>query len=1072
MLAVAASGALGVFTPTITTAQRVATRTVTSTERVALDSGLLSSMRFRSVGPTRGGRSTAIAGIPSQPFTFFSGSTGGGVWRTDDAGQSWRNISDGYFGGVIGAIRIADSDPNVVYVGTGSQDVRGNSSTGRGAWKSTDAGRTWTFIGLRETGAIGRITVHPTNADLVYMSALGHPFGRNRERGIYRSRDGGTSWQQVLFLNDSTGASDLVMDPRNPRILYAAFWRGERKPWTMISGSNEGGIWKSTDAGDTWTKLAGGLPHGLTGKIGLTVSPVNPDRVWAIIEAEPLGGLYRSDDAGKTWARVNDENRIRQRAWYYYRVVADPTDEHTVWIMSVQLHRSIDGGKTLEAFSVPHGDTHDLWINPSNPKIMGLSDDGGSVVTLTGGKSWSSMNVMPTAELYDVIVDNMFPYRLYGSQQDNTTISVPMATGPNDLHPLASWRYASGCETGPVALHPDHPEIIWGGCYGGSINRWDTSTGERRNVNLYPQQLVGQPAKNVKHRFQWVSPILVSSHDPNTVYHASQYVHRTRDGGVRWETISPDLTTNDPKTQGQAGGPINVDITGVEMYNTIFALAEDAKDRNTLWAGTDDGRVQLTRDGGTTWKNVTPVGMPAQATVNRIDLSVHGPGRAYVAAHRYRLDDWAPYAWRTDDYGATWTRIADGTNGIPADYPIRVVREDKVRAGLLYAGTEFGLFVSIDNGARWQTFQRNLPIVPITDISVAHDDLALSTQGRSFWLLDDVTPLRQLAAARPATTMHLFAPRVATRAELGGGGGAGGVESPVDPYPAGALLHYWLRDSVATELTLDVRDAEGRVARRFTSDTAKARERRLSPLPTGPGAHRVAWDITYEPPAPAKGQLLWGYAGGVKAPPGTYTAVLAVSATPSSASLPTAPSPTHTFTVRGDPRLPTTAADYQTQFRTAMALRDTMSVVNDAIATLRSVRDQVRASVSQADRSGSADAVKGSADTLVAKGDAIEGRLTDPRHKVGYDILRFGGQLDNQLNELYGNLTGTGGYINGGADAAPTMGQLERTADLTREWNAVAAQLRTFLDKDVVAFNAAMARLGLAPVVVPRKVLK
>jgi photosystem II stability/assembly factor-like uncharacterized protein len=1038
---------------------RAAVRPAATTPASVLDSTLLASMRFRSVGPTRGGRSTAIAGIPSQPFTFYSGSTGGGVWRTDDAGHSWRNVSDGFFGGVIGSVRVADSDPNVIYVGTGSQDVRGNSSTGRGAWKSTDAGKSWRFIGLRETGAIGRLAIHPTNPDVVYASALGHPFGRNRDRGIYRSRDGGTTWQQVLFVDDSTGASDLAMDPRNPRILYAAFWRGERKPWSMISGSRTGGIWKSTDGGDSWKKLAGGLPTGLTGKIGLTVSPANPDRVWALIEAEPLGGLYRSDDAGATWARVNDENRIRQRAWYYYRIVADPTDEHTVWIMSVQLHRSIDGGKTLEAVPVPHGDTHDLWINPLHPKIMGLSDDGGSVVTLTGGKSWSSMNLMPTAELYDVVVDHGFPYRLYGSQQDNTTISVPMATGPNDLHPLASWRYASGCETGPVALDPDHPDVIWGGCYGGSINRWDLKTGERRNVNLYPQQLVGQAAKDVRYRFQWVAPILVSRHDPNVVYHGSQFVHRTRDGGVRWETISPDLTTNDPKTQQPAGGPINFDGTGVEMYNTVFALAEDPKDRNTLWAGSDDGRLHVTRDGGGRWVNVTPADLPPQATINRIDLSVHVPGRAYVAAHRYRLDDWAPYVWRTDDYGTNWVRIADGRNGIPADYPVRVVREDRVRAGLLYAGTEFGLFVSLDNGGRWQPFQRNLPIVPITELALTQDDLALSTQGRSFWLLDDVTPLRQLAAGRPDGAMHLFAPRTATRAELGGGGGAGGVEAAVDPYPAGALLHYWLRDSVTTELTLEIRDGEGRVARTFTSDTAKARARQLPALPVGPGAHRIAWDLTYDPPTPAKGQLLWGYGGGVKAPPGSYVVRLAMGAA----------SQTHPLTVRADPRLTTTAAEYQSQFRAAVAVRDTMTAVNAAIATLRSVREQARASLAQAERAGAREAVQGRADTLVAKGDSLEGRLTDPRHKVGYDILRFGGRLDNQLNELYSNLTGTGGYINGGADAAPTMGALERTAELTRQWITISDAVRTFLSKDVAEFNAAMAKLGLSPVVVPRK---
>lgn len=1042
------------FAPAFLGAQRA------QTVQAALDTSTTASMSFRQIGPFRGGRSTAVAGIRSQPFTFYSGSTGGGVWRTDDAGHSWRNVSDGFFGGNVGSIRVADSDPNVVYVGMGSQDVRGNSSIGRGAWKSTDAGRTWKFIGLRETGALGRIAVHPTDPDVVYMSALGHPFGKNRERGIYRSRDGGATWQQVLFLNDSTGASDLVMDPRNPRILYAAFWRGERKPWTMISGSTEGGIWKSTDAGDTWTKLAGGLPKGLTGKIGLTVSPANPDRLWAIIEAEPLGGLYRSDDAGTTWVRVNDENKIRQRAWYYYRLVADPVDEHTVWIMSVQLHKSVDGGKTMEAVSVPHGDTHDLWINPDNSKIMLLGDDGGSVVTLTGGKSWSSMNLLPTAELYDVVVDHDTPYRVYGSQQDNTTISIASALGPNDLHPMATWRYASGCETGPVALDPDQPDVIWGGCYGGAINRWDLTTGERRNVNLYPQQLVGQAAKDVKHRFQWVSPIVVSRHDRNVVYHASQFVHRTRDGGMTWETISGDLTTNDPATQVYPGGPINGDATGVEMYNTIFALAEDPRDAATLWAGSDDGRLSITRDGGRSWRTITPTGMPARTTINRIELSPHTPGRAFVAAHRYRLDDWAPYAWRTDDYGATWTRIADGTNGIPADHAVRVIREDRKQQGLLYAGTEFGFFVSLDNGRRWQPFQQKLPVVPVTDIALHNDDVIVSTQGRSFWILDDVSPLQQLAAGQPGP-VHLFAPRDATRLEIGGGG-AGGVEAAPDPAPQGALLHYWLRDSLPSELNLSIVDSQGRAVRSFSSDTAKARALRTPALKTGAGAHRVSWDLTYAGPEPAEGQLLWGYSGGVKAPPGVFTVRLAAAGQTQE----------RTVTVRPDPRLKATQADYVAQFNASSALRDTMTAVNKALADVRAVREQARLALTQAERAGAKAAAQSVVDTLVTKADGIETTLADPRHKVGYDILRFGGQLDNQLNELYGNLTGTGGYISGGPEGRPSNGALQRAGDLTREWVAASARVRTLLEVDVPAFNAAMQRLGIAPIVIPRRVVQ
>ena len=740
-------------------------RSGTTAPTASLDSALLGSMKYRLIGPFRGGRSTAVAGHVNSPFLFYSGSTGGGVWRTEDAGQSWQPIADKYFGGSIGSIDVADSDPNVIYVGTGSQDIRGNTSTGRGMWKSTDAGRTWSFIGLRETGAIGRTVVHPTNPDIVYASALGHPFGKNRERGIFRSRDGGTTWQHVLFVNDSTGASDLVMHPSNPRILYAGMWRGERKPWTMISGGPEGGVYRSTDGGDTWTKLAGGLPAGIVGKVGIAISPANPDRVWALVEAEPAGGLYRSDDGGATWTRTNAENKIRQRAWYYYRLVADPVNENQLFLMSVQMHRSVDGGRTFEAVNVPHGDTHDLWINPTNPRIMALADDGGSVVSLTGAKSWSSMNLLPTAEMYDVVVDHAFPYRVYTAQQDNTSISVPSWLESNTLHPMNAWMNAGGCETGPIALHPDHPDVMYGGCYGGAINRYEPKRDLRRDVIAYPQQQVGQIAAEMKYRFQWVAPILVSRHDRNTVYHASQVLHRSRDGGMSWTVISPDLTTNDKSTQGRAGGPINGDQTGVEMFNTIFALGEDPKDAKILWTGSDDGRVHITRDGGANWADITPPGMPKFATVNRIDLSRHVPGRAYVAAHRYRLDDYSPYAWRTDDYGRTWTRIADGTNGIPVDVPVRVVREDLTRPGLLYAGTEFGIFVSTDNGGRWQPFQRNLPIVPISDLQLYNDDLIVGTQGRSLWILDDLTPLQQLADAMPAGAMHLFRPRDAVRAD-------------------------------------------------------------------------------------------------------------------------------------------------------------------------------------------------------------------------------------------------------------------------------------------------------------------
>jgi photosystem II stability/assembly factor-like uncharacterized protein len=1023
----------------------------------ALDTSLLGSLKYRMIGPFRGGRSTAVAGHTSAPFTFWSGSTGGGMWRTDDAGQSWQPISDKYFGGSIGAIDVADSDPNVIYVGTGSQDIRGNTSTGRGMWKSTDAGRTWSFAGLRETGAIGRVIVHPTNSDVVYAAALGHPFGKNRERGIFRSRDGGATWQHVFAVNDSTGASDLVMHPRNPRILYAGMWRGERKPWTMISGGPEGGVYRSTDAGDTWTKLRGGLPTGIVGKVGITISPMNPDRMWALIEAEPDGGLYRSDDAGVTWTRVNAENKIRQRAWYYYRVLADPANENQVWVMSVQLHKSVDGGKTFDAVPVPHGDTHDLWINPTNPRVMVLGDDGGSVVSLNGSKTWSSMNALPTAEMYDVIVDHAYPYRVYTAQQDNTSISVPAWLDANALHPTAAWQYAGGCETGPIALHPDFPQVMYGGCYGGAINRYEPARDARRDVIAYPQQQVGQRASDVTYRFQWVAPILVSRHDRSVVYHASQVVHRTRDGGMTWSVISPDLTTNDPKTQGRAGGPINGDQTGVEMYNTIFALAEDPRDAQILWAGSDDGRVHVTRNGGTNWQDVTPPGMPPHTTINRIDVSPHVPGRVFIAAHRYRMDDYAPYAWRTEDGGRTWTKIVDG---IPADYPVRVVREDRRRAGLLYAGTEFGMFVSIDNGAHWQSFQRNLPVVPISDIQLWNDDLIVGTQGRSLWILDDLSPLQQLAAARPTAAMHLHRPRDVVRSDRTQGGGAGGREVALEQPPQGAVLHLVLRDTATTAYTVEIRAGDGTLIREFVTDTAESRMRQQPALPVKAGAHAVNWDLTWPGPRLAAEQLLWGYVGGIRAVPGEYEVRLLAGAVTQS----------HRFRVLPDPRLTDVSqTDYVAQFSAARQLRDTLDVLARSLDALRSVRTQLTASLDQAAKAGVTSELTGVSTALTARLDSLERVITDPRIKVGYDVLRFGGQLDNQLAEVYGNVAGTNGYIHGGPEGRPTAASLQRTGELVRQWVPISQRLSDVLTRDVPAYNSKVSALGVAPIVVPLK---
>lgn len=1011
-------------------------------------------LRYRMVGPYRGGRSTAATGFLGDQDRWLMGTTGGGVWESTDNGASWVNISDGWFGGSIGAVAVAPSDPNVIYVGQGSMDIRGNTSTGRGAWKSTDGGRSWTFIGLPETGQIGRIEVHPKDHDLVYVAALGHPFGKNPERGVFRSSDGGATWEHVLALNDSTGASDLTMDPTNPRILYAGAWRGERKPWALISGAEEGGVYKTTDGGDSWTKLGGGLPEGLVGKVGVSASAADPGRVWAIVEAEPDGGVYRSDDAGETWTRTNSENKLRQRAWYYTHVQADPTDPNTVYALNTGMYRSVDGGTTFEAIAVPHGDVHDLWIHPSDPARMVVANDGGAQVTVNNGETWSTYFNQPTAELYDVMVDNGFPYRLYGAQQDNTTISVPAWSDVNTLYPKQHWQNVGGCETGPVVLDPDRPHVVYAGCYGGVMDRYDFSTGQRRNIMLYPQLQLGMAAKDLRHRFQWVSPMLVSAHDHRTLYHGSQYVNRSRDEGATWETISPDLTTNTPEHQEQAGGPINADVTGVEIFNVVFSLAESASDADELWAGSDDGRVHLTRDGGSTWLDITPDAMPPLGTVDEIELSRHAPGRAYLAVQRYRLDDFSPYVFRTDDYGESWTLAVDG---IPDDHPVRTVREDPEREGLLFAGTEFGVFVSFDGGGSWQSFQRNLPVTPITGMRVAHDDLIVSTQGRSFWILDDFSPLREIEQAVAAGT-HLFTPRDAHR--LTNVGAAGLSELNPEPRPAGVQMHYYLADDPEGEVRLEVVDAQGAIARAFSSDSAIAEAEDIERIGKEAGLNRIAWTFTYPGPELPEGAVQWGYTGGVVAPPGRYVARLTVGESMAERA----------FELLPDPRVPDISADsYEEQFRVAIQARDSVNSITAAIEALAGVREQVE-SVMERARAAEVDGeLEALADTLQEKSTAVTEELMQTKNQSPQDPIRFEPRLDNQWLELYGRVTGTDGYISGGADGAPQEGTMDRLQVLLEEWEAARARYLDLLANELARFNEAVERLGLPAVVLPRR---
>ncbi|HZU50331.1 MAG TPA: hypothetical protein VE968_00500, partial [Sphingomicrobium sp.] len=720
------------------------------------DKAQWSGLHYREVGPWRGGRVTTVTGVPSQPFTFYMGTVGGGVWKTTDAGHNWVNTTDGQISvGSMGAVAVADSNPNIIYAGTGSSKIRSNVSIGRGLYKSTDGAKTWTFMGLRDVGQIAAIRVNEHNPDELFVAALGNPFKDNPQRGVFRSRDGGHTWQQVLFVNDELGAADIEYQPGNPQVLYATMWHGLRKPWTIVSGSKDGGIFKSTDGGDHWTKLGGGLPTGLFGRANVGVSAAAPNRLYALIEAKPGQGLYRSDDSGAHWQLVNGDTRLTTRPFYYDTLGIDPNNADIVYVGDENWFKSVDGGKTFKTERTPHGDNHDVWINPRNSNYMIQSNDGGANISLDGGKTWSTQANQPTAEIYQVAVDDQFPYRLYGAQQDNTTVIVPSLP----LGDGQEFRIGPGCETGPIIPQLGDPNEVWGGCKG-QFTRLDLRT--NRNEERFwigSESLYGNDPSTLRYRFQRVAPMEISPVDPNTVYYGSQFVHRSRDGGVTWEVISPDLTAHPADKQYGSGEPITRDATGEEVYSVVYAIRESAVKPGVIWAGSNDGLVWVTKDAGKNWENVTPKGLPPGGRVQNIEPGVRAPGTAYVAIYRYLLGDFSPYLYRTDDYGQTWTKLTDGTNGIAPDEPTRVVREDPVRPGLLYAGTEFGMYVSFDNGANWQSLQLDLPAVPVTDIRLAHGDLVLSTQGRGFWILDNPSVLRQLPAPGAANaSSRLYAP--------------------------------------------------------------------------------------------------------------------------------------------------------------------------------------------------------------------------------------------------------------------------------------------------------------------------
>jgi photosystem II stability/assembly factor-like uncharacterized protein len=1023
-----------------------------SPANVRVDPSLFTGMKYRDVGFSRGGRSTAVTGVPGQPLVYYFGGTGGGVFKTTDAGNNWKNVTDGFLGvGSIGAIAVADSDPNVIYVGTGSACPRGNISVGDGIYKTTDAGKTWSHIGLRHAGQIGKIRVHPQNPDLVYVAALGHIFGPNEERGVFRSSDGGKNWEKVLSISDRTGVVDLSMDPSNPRILFAAAWRAERKPWSMISGSEDGGIYRTKNGGDSWERLEGGLPEGLVGKTSVAVSPANGSRVWVLLEAEgEKGGVYRSDDGGDTFRRINGEANLRQRPWYYIHIYADPKDENTVYALNTGFYKSIDGGKTFDQrIDVPHGDNHDLWINPNDPQTMINANDGGANVSFDGGGSWSTQQNQPTAEIYRLVVDEQWPYRLYGSQQDNSTISVPSQGGTGFRFVVPDWFSVGGCESGHIAVDPRDPDVIYAGCYGGTITRVNRKTGEMRQIMHYPQLQLGQAARDLKYRFQWNAPIRLSPHDPDVLYHASQVVHMSKDHGQSWTVISPDLTTNNPEHQDYAGGPISHDSTGVEVYNTVFAFEESPHTAGLLWAGSDDGRVHLSRDRGATWTEITPKAMPEGGTVNVIELSAHDPGRAFVAVYRYRENDFRPYIFRTNDYGASWDLLTDGKNGIPETNFTRAVREDPVRKGLLYAGTEFGVYVSFDDGAHWQRFQLNLPVTPVTDIAVHRDDLVLSTQGRAFWALDDVTPLRQMTAEVQTADRWLFAPRTAYRAGTSDG----------------AVVSYYLKELPENEITLDVLDASGKTIRTFKGKPGeKPAEGPQSffarffgggadpKLPVEKGLNRFTWNLREKGPEIPKGVVHWGGAPGMEIVPGSYQVRLSAGEW----------TQTRPLVVELTPTVSVTVADLREQYALGKEIASEIVALFETLSGLRDVKAQSQGIVERVKKSGlGAEEVEKAAKAMTDKLTDLEKEITQVDSKSGQDPINFPPKIDNQLTSLYS-------YVVLG-DFQPTAGAHERFNDLKPELSKLRNRFDEIVSTDVAEFNRVVAGLSLPPVVLPQK---
>jgi len=1056
-----------------------------STAHIASDP-MLRALQWRLVGPFRGGRAVAVTGDPVEKRTFYMGAVDGGVWKTSNAGMSWHSISDDRSNiASVGAIAIAPSDRNVIYVGTGETDFREDLTVGDGMYRSTDGGQSWKHIGLEKTEQIATIRVDPKDPDDVFVAAYGHAFGPNPDRGVYRSRDGGASWKRVLFVDDSTGAIDLAMDPTNPRILYASMWRFQRFPWGFSAGGGKSGLWKSTDGGDTWTELTDnpGMPDVAVGRIGVSVSGSMPNRVYAYVETSPddsLGGIYRSENSGSTWKRVNGDQDFMVRPWYYGLIAADPKDPDVVWVMNLSTYKSIDGGHTFQRMRVPHGDDHELWIDPDDPNRMIEGNDGGATLSLDGGENWSSQDNQPTSQFYHVLADNQFPYRLYGAQQDNSSVRIKSRSDQGAIT-RQDWDALPFGESGYLAVDPRNPEITYGASYWGQVQRLDEKTNELRDISVGLPNYDGYAAKDIPLRFQWTFPLLVSPNSPATIYATAQRAYRTTNEGESWTAISPDLTLHDPATLGHVGGPITHDETGTEIYATIFAFAESPVKAGVLWAGSDDGLVHVSRDNGTTWEDVTPHFPGKFARVSIIDPGHFDAGVAYLAANRYQQDDFHPYLYRTADYGKSWIRI---DAGIPELAYTRAIREDPVARGLLYAGTESGVYVSFDNGARWQSLQLNLPRSSARDLTIHGNDLIVATHGRSFWVMDNISVLRQVTDAVRREAIHVFAPDTAIRWD---GGQARRSETAGENARAGVTVDYYLREKPKGAVTLDFLDRSGKVIRTFSSagapapdsaskdsvtkdsvdkaqrDTTASHGRKkkiesadsLSYTPSDSlvaaraGVNRFVWNLRYPDVKHIKDIIVdYGTISGIQVLPGAYTARLTVGGKSYSQS----------FTVVNDPRTTITPAALQAQLAAWTQLSDRIDSTVSAAKDIETMQGEVDDRIKQVKGQSYASRVQNAGKPLHAKLEEIREALVEVHSHADEITLHFPVKLYNMMLTLNGQLLA--------GDAAPTQSQMEQLKDLSGKVDAQLRKLRDLESSDVGAFNRLMKELDVPAVIV------